>query len=77
MNVTGTAVLLFAVLLLPSTLAASVTITANQTDYYFAVGQNATLSLPVSSTLQRGDQRYNTGYLSRAAAECRKRTQYY
>ena len=50
MNVTGTAVLLFAVLLLPSTLAASVTITANQTDYYFAVGQNATLSLPVSST---------------------------
>jgi hypothetical protein len=49
-NVTGTAVLLFALLLLPSALAAGITITANQTDYYFAAGQNAALSLPVSST---------------------------
>ena len=50
MYVAGTAVLLFAVLLLPAALAAGVTITANQTDYYFAVGQNAALSLPVTST---------------------------
>jgi hypothetical protein len=50
MHIAGTAVLLFIVLLLPAALAANVTITANQTDYYFAVGENAALSFPVSST---------------------------
>lgn len=48
--IAGTIVLLFAILLIPGAPAASVTFTANQSDYFFATGQDAALSLPVTST---------------------------
>ena len=39
--------LLFAALLVPAALAAGITITSGQTDYYFALGQTAAISLSV------------------------------
>ena len=54
MYIAGTIVLFCAVLLIPGVPAAGVTFTANQSDYFFATGQDAALSLPVASTYSGG-----------------------
>lgn len=46
----GLVLLIFAAMLVPATLAAGITITSDQTDYYFALGDTAAISLPVSNT---------------------------
>jgi len=46
----GIFLLLFAAMLVPATLAAGITITSDKTDYYFALGDTAAISLPVSNT---------------------------
>ncbi|MFA5237674.1 MAG: hypothetical protein WC362_07470, partial [Methanoregula sp.] len=46
----GIILLLFAALLIPATLAAGITITSDQTDYYFGLDETAAITLPVSNT---------------------------
>jgi len=46
----GLVLLLFTAIFVPATLAVGITITSDQTDYYFALGDTAAISLPVSNT---------------------------
>ena len=46
----GILLLLFTVLLVPAVLAAGITISSDKTDYYFGLGETATIALPVSNT---------------------------
>jgi hypothetical protein len=46
----GIILILFIALLVPATLAAGITISSDQTDYYFGLNENADISLPVSNT---------------------------
>jgi hypothetical protein len=46
----GMFLLLLSLLLVPTALAAGITITSDKTDYYFALGDTAAVSLPVSNT---------------------------
>ncbi|MFA6364469.1 hypothetical protein [Methanoregula sp.] len=46
----GIILLLFVALLVPATIAASITISSDQTDYYFGLNEIAEIALPVSNT---------------------------
>lgn len=46
----GLFLLIFSLMLVPAALAAGITITSDKTDYYFALGDTAAVSLPVSNT---------------------------
>jgi hypothetical protein len=59
----GIFLIFIAAIMLPSVLAAGITITSNQTDYYYVFGQIATIALPVSNTYPdsiNGTLRYTT-----------------
>jgi len=46
----GLVLLLFVAMLVPAASASGITITSDKTDYYFALGDTAAISLPVSNT---------------------------